>query len=139
MKTPLRKYILFGIVLIVSNLLISFLLAYVAGSAFDSLAFTQKMISWRETGEYPFPHWLLYLMPRLGIWPVTAEIAYELSQMLVWICNGYLIRRFFSAMRPLKWTWVPFIVHLLLRDPVQILIGTTSYYLMAKSRNHSGE
>jgi hypothetical protein len=138
MKIPLKKNILFGVVLIASNLLISLLLAYVAGSAIDSLAFTQKMIRWRETGVYPFPHWLLYLVPRLGIWPVVAEIAYELSQMLVWICNGYLIRRFFSAMRPMMWTWVPFIVHLLLRDPVQILIGTTSYYLMAKSRSDSG-
>ncbi len=139
MKTSLRKYILFGTMLIVSNLLLSLLLAYVAGTTFDSFTFTQKMIRWRETGEYPFPYWLLYLMPRLGIWPVTAEIAYELSQMLVWIGNGYLIRRFFSSMKPLKWTWVPFLVHLLLRDPVQILLGTVSYYLMAKSRKNTGE
>lgn len=136
MKTSIGKYIVLALVLVVGNTVISLLLAYFAGITFDSLAFTQKMITWRETGHYPFPHWLLYLIPRLGIWPVAAEIAYELLQMLVWVCNGYILRRYFSGMKPVRWIWVPAFVHLVLWDPVQIILGTGILFLIVKSTKY---
>lgn len=132
MKSKLGKYLLLAAVMIMGNFLLSLLLAYIAGSLFDSLEATREIIKWRETGIYPFPNWLLYLIPRLAIWSFKAEIAYELFQMIVWGCNGYLVKRYLPSMRPPRWFLVPLIMNFLLIEPIQILLGSGSYYFMAK-------
>jgi hypothetical protein len=132
MKSKYRKYLLIGASMIVGNFLISLLLAYISGTLFDSLDATADIIRWRETEIYPFPHWLLYIIPRLAVWSLKAEIAFELSQMILWGCNGYLIRRYLPTMKPPRWFLVPLIMNLFLLDPIQSLLGSGSYYFIAK-------
>lgn len=132
MKSRYGKYFLVGAGMIVGNFLASLLLGYIAGTLFDSLEATRDIMKWRETGIYPFPHWLLYFVPRLAIWSVKAEIAFELLQMILWGFNGYLIKRHLPTMRPTRWILVPLIMNLIYLDPIQSLLGSCSYYLMAK-------
>jgi hypothetical protein len=132
MKSKYGKYLLIGTVMIVGNFLLSVLLAFIAGKLFDSLESTVDIIRWRETGIYPFPHWLLYFIPRLAVWSIKAEIAFELLQMILWGCNGYLVKRYLPTMKPTRWFLVPLIINLFLLDPIQSLLGSSSYYIMAK-------
>ncbi len=130
--TKYGKYFLVGAGMIIGNFLVSLLLAYIAGTLFDSLEATQDIVRWRETGIYPFPHWLLYFIPRLAIWSLKAEIAFEILQMILWGCNGYLVKRYLPAMRPSRWFLVPLIMNLFYLDPIQSLLGSGSDYIMAK-------
>lgn len=132
MKSKYGKFLLLGAIMIVGNFLLSLLLAYIAGTLFDSLEATRDIIRWREAGIYPFPHWLLYFIPRLAIWSVKAESAFEILQMILWGCNGYLIRRYLPTMRPARWFLVPLIMNVFLLDPIQSFFGPSSYYFMAK-------
>jgi hypothetical protein len=135
MKSKYGKYLLIGTSMVVGNLLISLLLAYISGTFFDNLESTTNIIRWRETGIFPFPYWLLYIIPRLAVWSFKAEIAFELSQMILWGCNGYLIRRYLPAMKPPRWFLIPLIMNLILLDPIQSLLGSGSYYFMAKVKS----
>jgi hypothetical protein len=132
MKSKFGKYILLATIMIVCNFLLTFLLAYIAGSLFDSVEATEDIIRWRETGNFPFPFWLLYLIPRLAIWSFKAEIAFEILQMILWGCSGYLVKRYAPTMRPARWFLIPLIMNLFLKDPIQCVLGTCSYYFMAK-------
>ncbi len=132
MKSKFGKYLLLAAVMITVNLLLSFLLAYIAGTLFDSLDATTEIIKWRETGIFPFPRWLLYFIPRLAIWSFKAEIAFETFLMILWGCSGYLVKRYLPTMKPTRWFLVPLIMNLFLLDPIQSLLGTCSYYFMAK-------
>lgn len=134
MKSKYAKYLLVFAVMVIGNFLLSLLLAYIAGTLFDSLESTREIIKWRETGIYPFPHWLLYFIPRLAIWSVKAEVAFEILQMIFWGCNGYLVKRYLPTMRPSRWFLVPLIMNLFLLDPIQSLLGSVSYYFIAKER-----
>lgn len=132
MTAKYGKYFLVGAIMIVGNFLLSLLLAYIAGTLFDSLDATVDIIRWRETGVYPFPHWLLYLIPRLAVWSLKAEIAFEIFQMVLWGANGYLVKRYLPMMRPTRWFLIPLIMNLFYLDPIQSLLGSVSYYFMAK-------
>jgi len=134
MQSKYGKYFLISVSMIFGNFLISLLLAYISGTLFDSLEATTNIIRWRETGIYPFPHWLLYIIPRLAVWSFKAEIAFELSQMILWGCNGYLVKRYLPTTKPPRWFLVPLIMNLFLLDPIQSLLGSASYYFMAKER-----
>ncbi len=127
------KYLVLGIALIVANVCVGLLLVYTAGTVLDtSSEFNQNVWKWRETGQYPFPKWLMLLIPRLPIWHVSAEVAYQVSQAIVWGCNGYLLRRYAPGMKPVLWVWVPIVLHTLLRDPLPAILGSASFYLMAR-------
>ncbi|MDA8098471.1 MAG: hypothetical protein M0042_02445 [Nitrospiraceae bacterium] len=138
--TKYGKYLLVGAGMIVGNFLVSLVLGYIAGSLFDSLEASRDILKWNETGIYPFPHWLIYIIPRLAIWPIKSEIAFEILQMIFWGCNGYLVRRYMPSMKPERWFLIPLIMNLFLLDPIQSLLGASSYYVMAKeSRSNNTE
>ncbi len=129
------KHFVLGIALIVGNACVTLLLAYAVGTILDtSWEFNKKIWEWHKTGQYPFPRSVLFLFPRIVIWTVSAEVAYQVLQTVVWGCNGYLLKRYAHAMKPVLWVWVPIVLHALAWDPPQIILGTASFYLMA--RNH---
>lgn len=136
MKSNKGKSISFGVALLFGNVLIAFVMAYLAAMAFDSPSFNNQLLKWRETGIYPYPRIILYLIPGLTVWPIASEVTYQVGQLLVWGANGYIVKRHFQTMKPIRWTWVPFAIHILLLNPIQIVLGPACYYLMAKdSRN----
>jgi hypothetical protein len=128
------KYLILAITLIAANVAVGGLLVYTAGTFLDtSPEFNQNMWQWRRTGEYPFPGWLLWLVPRLGIWPVSAEVAYQVAQTTIWGCNGYLLRRYALVMRPVLWVWVPIVLQTLLRDTLQVVLGSAGFWMTARA------
>jgi hypothetical protein len=134
------KYLTLAITLLAANVVVGGLLVYTAGTFLDtSLEFNENMWQWRRMGQYPFPGWLLWLVPRLAIWPVSAEVAYQLSQAIVWGCNGYLVRRYAPVMRPVLWVWVPIVLETFVRDPLQVVLGSAGFWMTARGGRPAGK
>ena len=120
-----------GIALALVNAGFALLLVMAAGTVAD-VSRAEELLQWQATGVYPYPLWLLLLFPRLAAWSPLAETTYQIVQTGVWATNGCLLRRWLGALRPTTMVWVPILVHVVLLDPVQALLGPLALYGMAR-------
>jgi hypothetical protein len=126
------KNIRYSLELLTGNLVVVYGGAYIIGSTLDSTEFSQEAAKWHQTGEYPFPSWLLFVIPRVTVWPIKAEVAFQVVQTVVWGFNGFILKNLFSSFRPHQWLWIPLICTVLLREPVQVIVGTAAFYYFGR-------
>ena len=128
----IARCVLLAIGLIAANLGLTLLIAFSAGTVFDTTEFNARLADWHRTEQFPFPRWLLLVVPRLKVWPVSAELAYQITHAVAWGFNGYVLRRVLRTRRPVAWVWVPIALHLILSDPIQVVLGPVCFYIMAR-------
>lgn len=93
----------------------------------------RRILEWKKAGDYPFPTWLLLIVPRLGVWPLAVEIYYEIAQMVIWGINGIGIKLYFNdSDMAMRWLWLPIVVHIISWDPIQMFLGWLAFRVMAQ-------